>query len=107
MESLLQFITDKIGAPIKSIPKASNIDITIKYYFNGFYSNGLVNFIRAYDLMKQHCKMELINTKEYRKSSMAALITQRFNQDVDPLYIESSSINTFNLEEVMRFVQST
>lgn len=34
-EALLQFISDKVGAPIKSIPKASKIDITIKYFFNG------------------------------------------------------------------------
>lgn len=34
-EALLQFISDKVGSPIKSIPKASKIDITIKYFFNG------------------------------------------------------------------------
>lgn len=57
--------------------------------------------------MKQHCKMQLVNTKENHKSSMVALVTPHLSRDVDPLYIEPPSLNTFNLEEVMRFVQLT
>lgn len=51
--------------------------------------------------------MQLVNTKENIKSSMMALITPHLSKDVDPLYIEPPSLNTFNLEEVMKFVQST
>lgn len=107
MNKILEFIRNKIDEPIKTILKSSSIDITIQYLFNGRYNNGLVNFVRAYDLMKHHCKMQLIHSEKFPKpSTMVAVVSPGLNINFEPLFIKSNFLNTFCLEEVMRFVQS-
>lgn len=103
--ALIKFITDTIGAPIRALPKSSTVDITISYLFNGWYDNAVVNFIRAYDLMKQYCKMQLVQVRPDQKSYLGATIAPGSNIDFQPLKVEASSINLFRLDDVMQFVQ--